>query len=965
MGGGDGGDEGGGDAAPSWDNATEIGAATAGRKRRRSGFQGTQPTSKRLSQAAAISADEPIQIGELLRLYRHAAVCRADSKQGQGSCGGPSVFWETFPSDLKERFQAHVNCAKQRIQQAGNRQKAASGPAPDVSVEAVVHNGREIAAETTLSTIMWDMDKIRYVSAAEELNLDNMIGWHQLSLLMQFIGYDLRLKHGDTVQWATVEGASEDAHDSADGGGSSQAPGAASAAAAAAAPSVGCDHGDDSAAGADSGGGRAGRRPGSESQQPPPRTPPATSLGYVALPQHRLAVLEEEPYSDFEILVKQVEFRHGKITSVRPGMSLLFALSLALRRVGRTCLLLAEVADVIHCSVEEAYRRFPNDAHRCDLRMRCAGRTSRTVTCIVVQNTRPAPEFSFLVPGNLGFLHQFSLKRGTPQFCLTSDLNKTVSVVLRSRSGQTVQRTLIISAAHAHESMRHPDDDAVAHVDSMPSLRGRGNGSDTDVRGRVVSLPDSPANSGADGDLPANSGANGIVDLTAGNPERVYHALWHPFATYLDGSPIEPGSFRTMHEFVEASLNTVFQSSVTHNSRKTICTAMLSSLDYVSDQLPDNPHMLSHIKLKTLGFSQYMSGVYVDLFLLLFSDACRMKSHKLLNNFHDVVFEAKPTSCPFSLGQGASSIVLNGIHLFEQIDLEGGFTPKFQRDCGTCLRNSGVVMGVRGKDNHYQAFTLDVCGTDRPVLRVRCSLGWKLAADTQKKLIKVVSGVRNDSEPTVAIEEIPVPHQLKNECAARALGDVFELALRKSNGFEGLQRDLEYKQTKGRAKTKLVENTNEQGERLRMFMQLSMLKTMSMINDASPLFPNFEDALERAKGVLPRGRRCRVVDMSTPSRAQYLEDGSSPAGNGGRSVRRKVLRHHHHPPTHPPTHPHTHTPTPPTHTHTRVTTFLLLRKCFCAFQTPCPPTPLPKNTFKSTPLDHSRLSPVARALILL
>ena len=80
---------------------------------------------------------------------------------------------------------------------------------------------------------MWDMDKIRYVSAAEELNLDNMIGWHQLSLLMEFIGYDLRLKHGDTVQWATVEGASEDAHDSADGGGSSQAPGAASATAAA------------------------------------------------------------------------------------------------------------------------------------------------------------------------------------------------------------------------------------------------------------------------------------------------------------------------------------------------------------------------------------------------------------------------------------------------------------------------------------------------------------------------------------------------------------------------------------------------------------------------------------------------------------------------------------------------------------------------------------------------------------
>ena len=57
--------------------------------------------------------------------------------------------------------------------------------------------------------------------------MDKLIGALQLDLLMEFIRFNLLLKHGDTVQWATmpVEGALEDAHDSADGGGDSQAPG--------------------------------------------------------------------------------------------------------------------------------------------------------------------------------------------------------------------------------------------------------------------------------------------------------------------------------------------------------------------------------------------------------------------------------------------------------------------------------------------------------------------------------------------------------------------------------------------------------------------------------------------------------------------------------------------------------------------------------------------------------------------
>ena len=148
----------------------------------------------------------------------------------------------------------------------------------------------------------------------------------------------------------------------------------------------------------------------------------ATQQGYVALPWHRVLVLEEDAFNNFEALVKHVEFRNGTNRTVRPGMFLLFTNGWAARRRGRTGLLVAEVAAVHHCSVEEAYRRFPTDAIQCNLRMRSARWTSRVISCIEVQNVRPAPEFRVLAPGNLGFLHQFSLEKGTPQFCLASDL---------------------------------------------------------------------------------------------------------------------------------------------------------------------------------------------------------------------------------------------------------------------------------------------------------------------------------------------------------------------------------------------------------------------------------------------------------------------------------------------------------------------------------------------------------------
>jgi hypothetical protein len=62
----------------------------------------------------------------------------------------------------------------------------------------------------------------------------------------------------------------------------------------------------------------------------------------------------------------------------------------------------------------------------------------------VVQNVRLAPEFVFLAKGNQGFLHQFSRKKGIPQFCAREDVGKRVSVLLDSGgNGRNVQYVLL------------------------------------------------------------------------------------------------------------------------------------------------------------------------------------------------------------------------------------------------------------------------------------------------------------------------------------------------------------------------------------------------------------------------------------------------------------------------------------------------------------------------------------------
>jgi hypothetical protein len=769
----------------------------------------------------SISAAAHIDVDDLLTLYRRAAVYRNEEEQRRASGKEKGVaheFWNSGQSDLKERFMALLRGAKQRSAQAGKRDTAEMGVALDFVIQAVRDRRGEIVSEEILSCIMWQKDYTRYEELASMLNLDEWSSClNQLDMLLEFIKLDLRFKNGDSVQWVKGTQRKCPEHRRAGGRGSSPAT-------------------------------------------------PAASERYVTLPLHRVAVLEEGPYCAFEAGVKNVEFRHGSITSVRPGMTLLFALSLALRRVGRTGLLLAEVTEVLPCSVEEAYTRFPTEAHRCNLRARSARRSRRTVTCIVVQNVRPAPEFSFLVPGNLGFMHQFSLDRGTPQFCLTRDLNKTVSVV--RRSGQTAQRTLTMSTSARIGAAPSDDDGAVAHVGSAASPPAA-----------VITLSDSP---------PALR-----VDLTAGKPNQTYTTSWHPFANFLDGSPVSPASCSTMHEFVEKSLNTLFEESLSHNTRKAICKGMLGMLE--EEELPPSPHMLSLGKLKTLGFGQCMHGDYVDLFLLLFSHASGTPSHKLLNHHMDLEFRMLPKDCPFALRGSETaprSIVLHGIHLFEQIDQEKRCTAKFQTDCGNRLSEGGIAVGVRGRSNHFQAYVLDVQETP-PKLSLRCSMGWKMDSDTAECLNSVARGIRKDNELTVEITNIAVAAQLKNECGPRAVGDACELALRLYNGDKGLEGDRELDGASRAAKKKITVQTNEQGERLRMFMILSIVKSMSAISP--PLYPDISTAIQLARASSRRGNPSRgpVVDLSSSPSAVPA---SSPA------ARRQVLHqpHPHHLPTHSP-----------------------------------------------------------------
>ena len=127
-------------------------------------------------------------------------------------------------------------------------------------------------------------------------------------------------------------------------------------------------------------------------------------------------------------------------------MSLLFSLNAGLRRSGKTDLILAHVDRVEELPCDEAYKRFPAEAEACDLKRLCAGWKCRTVVCISFSGARVDPSLVNLGRGNQGFLRQFSLENGTPQFCARQDLGKTVSLRLSKRGrkpARTVERMLV------------------------------------------------------------------------------------------------------------------------------------------------------------------------------------------------------------------------------------------------------------------------------------------------------------------------------------------------------------------------------------------------------------------------------------------------------------------------------------------------------------------------------------------
>ena len=158
---------------------------------------------------AADSADSPVTMDDLLRLYRQACVCKADA-QRPAKARQPE-FWAHMP-DLKRTFAAHMVCAEERSEKAANRETAIEGVATDLVVDAIKdERDREIAAEITLSALLWQQDHDKYIELSRLLNIDQLSG--QLDKLLEFLKLDLRIKHGDGLEWAAnPESMREDNH---------------------------------------------------------------------------------------------------------------------------------------------------------------------------------------------------------------------------------------------------------------------------------------------------------------------------------------------------------------------------------------------------------------------------------------------------------------------------------------------------------------------------------------------------------------------------------------------------------------------------------------------------------------------------------------------------------------------------------------------------------------------------------
>jgi len=167
---------------------------------------------------------------------------------------------------------------------------------------------------------------------------------------------------------------------------------------------------------------------------------------YLKLPNARILVLLSRFWYDILYKRKGVEFRSpNQPTQFEVGLCLLFSLGAKERRRGGTMLVFSRVLAIKLLREEEAYTRYPVEAHACDLNGLMSKWNSSTVQCFVLDkhSVRLVTEILHLAKGGLGLVHQFSLQSGVPHFCHKRDLGKLVNVTLSS--GAIVTRRLEMS----------------------------------------------------------------------------------------------------------------------------------------------------------------------------------------------------------------------------------------------------------------------------------------------------------------------------------------------------------------------------------------------------------------------------------------------------------------------------------------------------------------------------------------
>ena len=130
-----------------------------------------------------------------------------------------------------------------------------------------------------------------------------------------------------------------------------------------------------------------------------------------------------------------VEFRSGKCNILlEEGDPILFALGKRHRRKGKDTLVFVRVSKAPELlPVEEAMRRYPDEADECNLKDLARAWGVSFVYCIPLdkESIRDAHEMRNLSGGVLGFVHQIAYDTGIPHFCHKDDEGKTVPFARR------------------------------------------------------------------------------------------------------------------------------------------------------------------------------------------------------------------------------------------------------------------------------------------------------------------------------------------------------------------------------------------------------------------------------------------------------------------------------------------------------------------------------------------------------